>query len=68
MTSPPAGRELWAAALLSIPLALLFTWTQVLPLNGIPVMGTDYGQLVWNMWSVDRAKLTTPGGGAYTGW
>jgi hypothetical protein len=42
-------------ALLSIPLALLFTWTQVLPLDGIPVMGTDYGQFVWNMWSVERA-------------
>jgi hypothetical protein len=44
-----------AAALLAIPLALLFTWTQVFPLDGIPVLGTDYGQLVWNMWSVDRA-------------
>ena len=39
-----------AAALLSIPLALLFTWTQVLPLDGIPALGTDYGQLVWNVW------------------
>ena len=55
MIAPPSRREVWAAALLSIPLALLFTWTQVLPLDGIPVMGTDYGQLVWNMWSVDRA-------------
>ena len=44
-----------AAALLAIPLALLFTWTQVFPMDGIPVLGTDYGQLVWNMWSVDRA-------------
>lgn len=44
-----------AAALLAIPLALFFTWTQVFPLDGIPVLGTDYGQLVWNMWSVDRA-------------
>src|SRR5689334_9409360 len=44
-----------AAALLAVPLALLFTWTQVFPLDGIPVLGTDYGQLVWNMWSVDRA-------------
>ena len=43
------------AALLSVPLALMFTWTQVFPLDGIPVMGTDYGQLVWNMWSVERA-------------
>ena len=43
------------AALLAVPLALLFTWTQVFPLDGIPVLGTDYGQLVWNMWSVDRA-------------
>jgi hypothetical protein len=33
----------------------LFTWTQVFPLDGIEVMGTDYGQFVWNMWSVDRA-------------
>ena len=33
-----------AAALLSIPLALLFTWTQVLPLDGIPALGTDYGK------------------------
>jgi len=55
VTRSPSRGELWAAALLSIPLALLFTWTQVLPLDGIPVMGTDYGQLVWNMWSVDRA-------------
>ena len=55
MTPGPSGRELGAAAFLAIPLALLFTWTQVLPLDGIPVLGTDYGQLVWNMWSVDRA-------------
>lgn len=48
-------RELLIAAVLSIPLALLFTWTQVFPLDGIPVLGTDYGQLVWNMWSVDQA-------------
>jgi hypothetical protein len=53
---PP--RELALAALLAVPLALLFTWTQVFPLDGIPVMGTDYGQLVWNMWSVDRAIAT----------
>ncbi len=55
MTSSPSRRELGIAALLSVPLALLFTWTQVLPLDGLPVLGTDYGQLVWNMWSVDRA-------------
>lgn len=55
MIPSPSSRELGAAALLSIPLALLFTWTQVWPLDGIPVMGTDYGQLVWNMWSVERA-------------
>jgi len=55
VTSSPSRRELGAAALLALPLALLFTWTQVLPLDGIPVLGTDYGQLVWNMWSVDRA-------------
>ncbi len=55
MTGPPSGRELVGAALLALPLALLFTWTQVFPLDGIPVLGTDYGQLVWNMWSVDRA-------------
>jgi hypothetical protein len=50
-----SGRELWVAAILAAPLALLFTWTQVFPLDGIPVLGTDYGQLVWNMWSVERA-------------
>ncbi|MBX7183852.1 MAG: hypothetical protein K1Y01_01795 [Vicinamibacteria bacterium] len=55
MTPSPSGRELGAAALLAVPLALLFTWTQVFPLDGIPVLGTDYGQLVWNMWSVERA-------------
>ncbi len=55
MTPPPSGRELGAAAILAVPLALLFTWTQVFPLDAIPVLGTDYGQLVWNMWSVDRA-------------
>ncbi len=55
MTPSPSGRERGAAALLAVPLALLFTWTQVFPLDGIPVLGTDYGQLVWNMWSVDRA-------------
>jgi hypothetical protein len=55
VTVSPAPRELGAAAVLALPLALLFTWTQVLPLDGIPVMGTDYGQLVWNMWSVERA-------------
>ena len=47
--------EVSAAALLCAPLALLFTWTQVFPLDGIPVLGTDYGQLVWNMWSVERS-------------
>ena len=47
--------ELGAAALLCAPLALFFTWTQVFPLDGIPVQGTDYGQLVWNMWSVERS-------------
>ena len=52
---PPSRRELGIAAPLAVLLALLFTWTQVLPLDGIPVLGTDYGQLVWNMWSVDRA-------------
>ncbi len=55
MNPAPSPGELGIAALLSIPLALLFTWTQVFPLDGIPVMGTDYGQLVWNLWSVDRA-------------
>ncbi len=55
MSPAPSSRESGIAALLSVPLALLFTWTQVFPLDGIPVMGTDYGQLVWNMWSVDRA-------------
>ncbi|MEO6400579.1 MAG: hypothetical protein ABIP62_01065 [Vicinamibacteria bacterium] len=55
MTRSPWRRETMVAAVLSVPLALLFTWTQVFPLNGIPVLGTDYGQLVWNMWSVDRA-------------
>lgn len=55
MTAAPSRREATLAAVLSIPLALLFTWTQVLPLDGIPVLGTDYGQLVWNMWSVDQA-------------
>ena len=48
-------RERVIAAFASVGLALLFTWTQVFPLDGIPVLGTDYGQLVWNMWSVDRA-------------
>ena len=47
--------ELLLAALVAIPLSLAFTWTQVFPLDGVPVMGTDYGQLVWNMWIVDRA-------------
>lgn len=55
MASRLSLRELALAALLAVPLALLFTWTHVFPLDGIPVMGTDYGQLVWNMWSVDRA-------------
>ncbi len=55
MNLGPSRRELLIAAVLSIPLAWLFTWTQVFPLDGIPVLGTDYGQLVWNMWSVDRA-------------
>ncbi len=55
MTPPPARSELGIAALVSIPLALWFTWTQVFPLDAIPVLGTDYGQLVWNMWSVERA-------------
>jgi len=57
-----SGREVWGAAVLSAPLALLFTWTQVFPLDGIPVLGTDYGQLVWNMWSVERSvsSLTSP--------
>lgn len=55
MASRLPPRELALAALLAVPLALLFTWTQVFPLDGIPVMGTDYGQLVWNMWSVDRS-------------
>jgi hypothetical protein len=50
-----SARELGAALILAVPLALLFTWTHVFPLDGIPVMGTDYGQLVWNMWSVDRS-------------
>ena len=48
-------REIAIAAFLAIPLALAFTWTQVFPLDGVPVMGTDYGQLVWNTWSVERA-------------
>ena len=48
-----------AAALLSIPLALLFTWTQVLPLDGIPALGTDYGQLVWNVWSASKSARAT---------
>ena len=47
--------EVGAAVLLCAPMALLFTWTQVFPLDGIPVLGTDYGQLVWNMWSVERS-------------
>jgi len=55
VTGPPSRRELGLSAVLAVPLALLFTWTQIFPLDGIPVMGTDYGQLVWNMWSVDRA-------------
>lgn len=55
MTAGLGRRELLIAVLLSIPLALVFTWTQVFPLDGIPVLGTDYGQLVWNMWSVDRS-------------
>lgn len=55
MIPSPSRGELGIAAALAVPLALLFTWTQVLPLDGIPVLGTDYGQLVWNMWSVDRA-------------
>ena len=50
-----ARRERVIAALLSAGLAWLFTWTQVFPLDGIPALGTDYGQLVWNLWSVDRA-------------
>ena len=48
-------RELCLAAGLAIARTGLFTWTQVLPLDGIPILGTDYGQLVWNMWSVERA-------------
>jgi hypothetical protein len=50
-----SARELGAALVLAVPLALLFTWTHVVPLDGIPVMGTDYGQLVWNMWIVERS-------------
>ena len=49
MSARLSRAELGAAALLCGPLALFFTWTQVFPLDGIPVMGTDYGQLVWNM-------------------
>ncbi len=48
-------KERGIAAFVSTGLALLFTWTQVFPLDGIPALGTDYGQLVWNMWSVERA-------------
>jgi hypothetical protein len=50
-----SARELGAALVLAVPLSLLFTWTHAFPLDGIPVMGTDYGQLVWNMWSVDHS-------------
>lgn len=55
MSARLSRAELGAAALLCGPLALFFTWTQVFPLDGIPVMGTDYGQLVWNMWSVESS-------------
>ena len=55
MNPAPSHRELGLAAILSVPLALFFAWTQVFPLDGIPSLGTDYGQLVWNMWSVERA-------------
>ena len=48
-------RELGFAGGLAVALTWVFAWTQVLPFDGIPVLGTDYGQMVWNMWSVERA-------------
>lgn len=41
-------------AFAAIAVATLFTWTQVFPLDGLMEMGTDYGQMAWNMWAVDR--------------
>lgn len=55
MRSDLSRTEIGIALVLAVPLSLFFIWTQVFPLDGIPVMGTDYGQLVWNMWSVERS-------------